>query len=182
MQARNAIGHPKPVAVGREIAYPSPSPRQRRWIIAIVVTVTAAAITATGLLTRDGTKSRSEAPLGGITAVLPGSGSIGQARLDRIVGWVDGIVAGRILATDVAARVWSAYPSDTMRVQAASTAVRSLAPARRASAMSWVRGLADGSIVWSDVNSRLLHQDPKLAEVVRDAWFVIQGLHPANYH
>jgi len=182
MQARNAIEHPRPVAVGRETAYPSPSPRQWRWIIAIVVTVTVAAMTATGLLTRDGTKSRSGAHLDGVSAALPGSGSIGEARLDRIVGRVDGVVAGRILPTDLATSVWSAHPSDTTRVQEASMAILSLAAVRRANAMSWIHGLADGSIVWSDVTSRLLHQDPRVAEVVRDAWFVIQGLHPANYH
>ena len=182
MQTRNAIEHPRPIAAGREIAYPSAWPWGRRWIIAIIVAVTVAAVTATALLTGNGSMSRSETPLGGVSAVVPGRGSIGEARLNQILGWVEGIVAGRILRTDLATRVWSAHPSDTMRVQEASTAILSVAPPRRASAMSWLRGLADGSIVWSDVTSRLFHQDPKLAEVVARAWFVILGRHLASSH
>ena len=182
MQTRNAIEHPRPVAAGREIAYPSAPPWGRRWIIAIIVAVTVAAVTATALLVGNGSTSRAEAPPGGVSAVVPGSGSIGEARLNQILGWVDGIVAGRILRADLATRVWSAYPSDTMRVQEASTTILSLAPAQQARAMSWLRGLADGSILWSDVTSRLFHQDPKLAEVVVHAWFVILGRLPASDH
>lgn len=178
MQARHVAEHPRTVTTVREIASPSASLRGRRWIIAIVVAVTVATVTATALLTRDGSASLSGAPPDAATAVLPFPGSIASVRLNQTLGWVDGIVAGRILRTDLATRVWSTHPSDTMRVQEASSAVLSLAPARRASAMSWLRGLGDGSIVWSDVTSRLTHQDPKLGKVVMQAWFAILGRHP----
>ena len=174
MQARNLIEHPRPVAAVGEIAYPS-SRRGRRGIIAIIVAVTVAAVTASALLTRDGSASRFGAPPDAVTAVPPDLGSISSARLDQIVGWIDGIVAGRILQTDLATRVWSSHPSDAIRAQEASTAILSLPAARRAPAMAWLRGLADGSVVWSDVTSRLVQQDPKLARVLIHAWFVVLG-------
>jgi hypothetical protein len=175
MQARRVAEHPRTVTTVRELAYPSPSRPVRRGIIAIIVAVTVAVVTATALLTRDGSASLSGARPDAVTAVLPDPGSISNVRLDQILGWVDGIVAGRILRTDLATRVWSAHPSDSIRVQEASTAILSLAPARQARAMSWLRGLADGPILWSDVTSRLIHQDQKLGKIVMQAWFVILG-------
>ena len=175
MQARRVAEHPRTVATVREIAYPSDPRRGWRGVIAIIVAAMIAAVTATALLTRDGSASLSGAPPEAVTAVLPDLGSISSARLDQIIGRVDGIVIGRILPTDQATRVWSAHPSDTVRVQEASTAILSLAPARQARAMAWIRALGDGSIMWSDVTSRLIHQDPKLGRVVMQAWFVILG-------
>ena len=97
--------------------------------------------------------------------------TVRSIRLQRALGWVDGLAAGLILPSDVTSRLEAQDPRMAKVVMSAWSDLKSSGSAiRLQEALGWVDGLVAGLILPSDVTSRLEAQDPRMAKVVMSAW------------
>ena len=140
--------------------------RRRNGALAIAT----AAIVVTGAVvvivvsSRGGNATRVGTPDAGAAPAAP-------TQMETAVGWVDGLVAGRILPSDITSRLGSQDPAMANVVWAAWRELgTSGSQARMHEALRWVDGLAAGRILTSDVTSRLGAQDPAMAKIVTATW------------
>ena len=96
-----------------------PRRRSATLVVAATVAVIAIGVTATvALSSRGGTVTRAGAPRGGAALAAP-------TKLQTAVEWVDGLVAGRILSSDVTSRLDTQDPAMAAVVRAAWGDLRS---------------------------------------------------------
>jgi hypothetical protein len=97
------------------------------------------------------------------------------ATADTPVDWVDGLVTGLILPSDVTSRLAARDPEMGEAVMGAWTRLDSSGDGTGVErVIGWVDGLANGLILPSDVTTRLAARDPEMGEAVMAAWTLLK--------
>jgi hypothetical protein len=151
-----------------------PSGRRRRAPTSAVAAVAVCVLIAGSIgvvASRRSFEPNSDVDRTAVSAIADEGPTIEAGRMATTIGWLDGLSSGRILPTDVTARLSPHHPRVATAVLTAWIDLRTASGGRgMAEVMRWVDGLATGLILPTDVAARLANHDPRTARVVTMVW------------